>query len=45
MKYIKLYEGFKEDIDIFNEEDWDEIEPDKTFLYWLKQEYPDENII
>jgi Leucine-rich repeat (LRR) protein len=36
MKYIKLYETFK-DIDIFDEEDWDEKENDGTFLYWLKQ--------
>jgi hypothetical protein len=28
MKYIKLYEGFKEDIDIFDEENWDETEND-----------------
>jgi len=31
------------DIDPFNEEDWDEIEPDDTFLAWLKINYPDEN--
>jgi len=31
------------DIDPFNEEDWDEIEPDNTFLTWLKINYPDEN--
>ena len=30
-------------IDLFNEEDWDEVEPDYTFLTWLKNKYPDEN--
>jgi Leucine-rich repeat (LRR) protein len=40
MKYIKLYEGFKEDIDIFDEEDWDETEIDKnSLIYWLNQRY------
>jgi len=31
MKYIKLYENFK-DIDLFDEEDWDETENDSSFL-------------
>jgi Leucine-rich repeat (LRR) protein len=43
MKYIKLYENFK-DIDIFDEEDWDEIENDGSFLTWLNKNYPDKNI-
>jgi internalin A len=43
MKYIKLYEGFKEDIDIFDEEDWNENESDGSFLWWLKREYSNEN--
>ena len=40
MKYIKEYNKF--DIDPFNEDDWDEvepIEPDGTFLTWLKNKY------
>jgi len=32
------------DIDPFNEEDWDELEPDGTFLTWLKINYPNEGI-
>jgi len=42
MKYLKLYENYKE-IDPFDEEDWDEVEPDGSFLYWLKENYPDES--
>ena len=42
MKYLKLYESFN-DIDPFDEEDWDETEPDDTFLYWLKENYPDDS--
>ena len=42
MKYIKLYETFNE-IDPFDEEYWDEVEPDVTFLYWLKENHPDES--
>jgi hypothetical protein len=43
MKYIKLYENFK-NIDIFDKEDWDETEIDKnSLIYWLKQNYPNEN--
>jgi len=44
MKYIKEYNEF--DIDPFNEDDWDEvepIEPDGTFLTWLKNKYPDKS--
>jgi Leucine-rich repeat (LRR) protein len=41
MKYLKYYENM--DIDPFGEEDWDEVEPDGTFLTWLKRKYPDKN--
>jgi len=41
MKYIKEYNEY--DIDPFNEEDWDEVEPDRAFLTWLKVKYPDES--
>jgi len=34
--------NYKE-IDPFDEEDWDEVEPDGSFLYWLKENYPDES--
>ena len=30
-------------IDPFNEEDWDEVEPDGKFLTWLKSKYSDES--
>ena len=40
MKYIKEYNEY---VDPFNEEDWDEVEPDGTFLTWLKHDYPDES--
>ena len=40
MKYIKEYNEY---IDPFNEEDWNEVEPDGTFLTWLKINYPDED--
>jgi Leucine-rich repeat (LRR) protein len=43
MKYIKLYENFK-DIDLFDEEDWDETENDSSFLWWLNKNYSNENI-
>jgi Leucine-rich repeat (LRR) protein len=33
MKYLKKYE-------IFDLEDWDEIDEDGTFLSWLKINYP-----
>ena len=41
MKHIKEYNEF--DIDPFNEDDWDEVEPDGSFLTWLKSNYPDES--
>jgi Leucine-rich repeat (LRR) protein len=34
---------FKEDIDPFDEEDWNEIENDYSFLWWLKQNYPNQD--
>ena len=43
MKYIKEYNEY---IDPFNEEDWDEVEPlepDGTFLTWLKNKCPDDS--
>ena len=43
MKHIKEYNEY---IDPFKEDDWDEvepIEPDGTFLTWLKNKYPDES--
>jgi hypothetical protein len=40
MKYIKLYETFKE-IDIFDEENWNETEP--SFFKWLKHYYPNQD--
>jgi len=40
MKYIKEYNEY---VDPFDEEDWDEVEPDGTFLIWLKIKYPDES--
>jgi len=40
MKYIKEYNEY---IDPFNEDDWNEVEPDGSFLAWLKSKYPDEN--
>ena len=43
MKYIKEYNEY---VDPFDEDDWDEvepIEPDGTFLTWLKIKYPDKN--
>jgi len=55
MKHLKLFEEIKDidqyyfgenkpdPIDPFGEEDWDEVEPDGTFLTWLKREYPDKN--
>jgi hypothetical protein len=36
MKYIKLYETFKEDIDIFDEEDWDEIDNINKSFYTIE---------
>jgi hypothetical protein len=33
MKHIKLYEGFKEDIDIFEEEDWNEKDMNNDSLF------------
>jgi len=38
-KYIEIYEDYKDysDVDPFYEENWDEIEPDRSFLYWLKK--------
>lgn len=41
-KHIKEYKEFT-DIDPFDEEEWNEIEPDGTFYSWLKINYPDEN--
>ena len=41
MKYIKEYNKF--DIDPFNQEDWNELETDGTFLIWLKNKYPDKS--
>jgi len=41
MEYIKEYN--KLDIDPFNEEDWNELETDGTFLIWLKNKYPDKS--
>ena len=38
MKYIKEYNEY---VDPFDEDDWDEVEPDGTFLAWLKIKYPD----
>jgi len=40
MKHIKEYNEY---IDPFKEDDWDEVEPDGTFLTWLKIKYPDES--
>ena len=43
MKHIKEYNEY---VDPFDEDDWDEvepIEPDGTFLTWLKIKYPDES--
>jgi len=42
MKYLKRYKNYN-DIDPFDEEDWDEVEPDGSFLYWLKENYPNES--
>jgi Leucine-rich repeat (LRR) protein len=51
MKHLKLFEEIKDvdryyfgenkpdPIDPFGEEDWDEVEPDGTFLTWLKRKY------
>ena len=38
MKHIKEYNEY---VDPFGEDDWDEVEPDRTFLTWLKIKYPD----
>ena len=40
MKHIKEYNEY---VDPFNEDDWDEVEPDGKFLTWLKVDYPDES--
>jgi len=42
MKYLKLYENYNE-LDPFDEEYWNEVEPDGSFLYWLKENHPDES--
>jgi len=36
MKHIKEYNEY---VDPFDEEDWDEVEPDGSFLSWLKIKY------
>jgi len=41
MKYLKLYDNYN-NIDPFDEEDWDEVD-DSSFLYWLKDKYPDDS--
>jgi len=40
MKYIKEYNEY---VDPFDEEDWDEVDPDGSFLTWLKIKYLDES--
>jgi len=35
MKYIKEYNNF--DIDPFNEDDWNEVEPDEKLIILMKE--------